>query len=89
MNTPLIVSKVNYGSIDSNDTSCQGYYIIIVCSYPYTLQEYLNIDVQVISYVEMLSEGTFPPDKYQFLSLCFFRNKIKQHNCIFEGNNQW
>ena len=55
----MIISKGNYGDIDDDGTSFKGYYIIIFSSYPYTLQEDLNIDVQFISYVEMVCEGTY------------------------------
>ena len=62
MNISLIISKLNYGAIDANDTSCKGYYIIRFYSSPYTLQEELNIYGQVIYYGEMVWEGTyFPP----------------------------
>ena len=39
MKISLIIHKVNYGAIDIDNTSCQGYYVIIFSSYPYTIQE--------------------------------------------------
>ena len=44
----FIISKVNCGAINSDDNSCQGYYIIRFSSSMYTLQEDLNIYVQLI-----------------------------------------
>ena len=44
----LAISKGNFGAIDTEDTSCHGYYTIIFTSAPYTLQEELKIDGQVI-----------------------------------------
>ena len=41
-------------AIDADDYSCHGYYIIKFSSSPYTLQEDLSIDGQVISSGEML-----------------------------------
>ena len=58
MNMYLIIYKVNYGAIDVENTSFQGYYIIILSSYPYTLQEGQNIYGQVIYSGEMVREGT-------------------------------
>ena len=48
MNISLIISKINYGAIDADDTSFQGYYITRFSSSPYKLQEDLNIYAQVI-----------------------------------------
>ena len=48
MNIFLIIAKINYGAIDTDDTSCQGFYIITFPLSPYTLQEDLNIDVKFI-----------------------------------------
>ena len=59
MNMPLIITKVNYGAIDSENYSCRGYYIIIFSSSPYTFQEDLNIYCKVISSGEMVRKGTY------------------------------
>ena len=48
MNIYLINYNGNHGAIDDDDTSCHGYYTIIFYAYTYTLQEDLNIDVQVL-----------------------------------------
>ena len=58
LNMYLIIMEGNYGAIDADDSSCHGYYIINLSSYQDTLQSYLIIDGQVISYSEMVSEGT-------------------------------
>ena len=57
-NILLIISIGNYVPIDADDTSCDGYYIIRFYSYPYTLQEDLNIYGQVIYSGEMVWEVT-------------------------------
>ena len=67
----LIATEGKYGAIDSDDSSCHGYYIIKFSSYPYTLQEELNIDGQVISYGEMVCEGNY-----------FFSININYHCCV-------
>ena len=56
---PLIIQKGDYGAFYADDNYFQGYYIIIFSSYPYTLQEDLNIDGQVISSGEMVYEGSY------------------------------
>ena len=38
INTSLIIIEENYGSIDDDDSTCHGYYIIIFDSFMYTLQ---------------------------------------------------
>ena len=48
MSMSLIILKVNYGAIDSETASFQGYYIINFSLSPYTLQYNMNIGVQVI-----------------------------------------
>ena len=55
----LIISKVNLGDIDADDTSCHGYYIIQFYLYLYTLHEDLNIDGQSIYSGEMVYKGTY------------------------------
>ena len=59
MNMSLIVMEVKYGAIDTDDSSCNGYYIIKFSSSPYTLQSDLNIDGKVISSGGMVCEGTY------------------------------
>ena len=49
MNMSLIIMEVKYVAIDTDDSSCHGYYIIKFSSLPYTLQSDLSIDGQVIS----------------------------------------
>ena len=59
MNMYLIIIEVNYGAIDADDYICRGYYIIIFSSFPYTLQEDLSIDGQVISSGEMVCDRNY------------------------------
>ena len=47
-----------HGSIDADDSTCHGYYIIKFYSYSYILQSNLSIYGQVISSGEMVCEGT-------------------------------
>ena len=49
MNMSLIITKGNYGAIDADNSSCNGYYIIKFSSSIYTLQSDWNIYGQVIS----------------------------------------
>ena len=56
--TFLIILKINYSAIDVDNNSCQGYYIIILSSSAYKIQEDLNIDGQVICSGEIIFEGT-------------------------------
>ena len=58
MNISLVIMEVKYGAIDIDNYLCHGYYIIKFSSSPYTLQEYLIIDGQVISSGEILCERT-------------------------------
>ena len=57
-NIYFIILKLNYGTIDTDDTPFHGYYIIMFSLSRYTLQEDFNIDVQVISYGEIVCKGT-------------------------------
>ena len=59
MNIYLIITERKYGTIDADDYSCHGYYIIKFASSPYTLQLDWGIYVQVISSGEMVCEGTY------------------------------
>ena len=42
-NMSLIISKLDFGATNADDTSCHGYYIIIFSSSSYNLQEDFNI----------------------------------------------
>ena len=82
MNMSLIIMKVKYGTIDTDDSSCHGYYIIKFSLSLYTLQSYFSIDSQVISSNEMVCEGNyfFPIN----INYCYYDLKIiKSINTIF------
>ena len=49
----------NYGAIDTDNSSCNGYYIIKFSSSLYTLQADLSIDGQDISSGTILFQGTY------------------------------
>ena len=49
MNMSLMIIEVNYGAIDADDSTCNGYYIIKAISSPYTLESDLIIDGQVVA----------------------------------------
>ena len=55
----LIIMEGYYGAIDSDDTTCHGYYIIRFSSSLYNFQADLSIYVQVIYYGEMLRARFF------------------------------
>ena len=59
MNMSLVIMEGIYGSIDADYSSCHGYYIVKISSYPYTFQADLSIDGQVISFGEVLYEVTY------------------------------
>ena len=61
MNMFLIMMEGHYSAIDSDDSTCHDYYIIIFSSCPYTLQADLNIDGRVISSGEIIREAIFSP----------------------------
>ena len=62
MNMSLIITEGKYGAIDTDDSSCHDYYIIMFFSSTYALQSDLIIDGQVISYGEMtFKENYFFP----------------------------
>ena len=65
MNMSLIITEGNYGAIDSDDSTCHGFYIIIFSSSTYTLQSDLSIYGQVISSGKMECKGTYFFNKYQ------------------------
>ena len=46
----FIIIEDKYGDIDTDDSSCHGYYIIHFSLYPYTLQADLSIYGKVISF---------------------------------------
>ena len=59
MNMSVIITEGKYGAIDSDDSSCHGYYIIKLYWSLYTFQSDLIIDGQVIYSGEMVCEGTY------------------------------
>ena len=59
MNISLIIMEGNYVCIDSDDSTCHGYYIIRFSSSLYTLFKNLIIDGQFISSGEMVFERTY------------------------------
>ena len=59
MNMYLIILGVKYVAIDTDDSLCNGYYIIKFSSYPYTLQSEMSIDGQGISSSKMVCEGPY------------------------------
>ena len=59
MNIYLIIMEGKYGAIDSENSSCHGYYIIKFSSSPYAPQVYSRIDGKVIYSGEMVCEGTY------------------------------
>ena len=82
VNISLIITKVKYGALDTDDSSCHGCYIIKFYSMPYTLQADLSIDGQVISSGKIVYEGTyfFPiSNNYIYYGL----QKTKYINTIF------
>ena len=80
MNMSLIITEGKYGAIDAYDSSCNGYYIIKNISSPYTLQEDLSIDGQVIYFGEMVFEVTY---LFQInINSHFMFNKKLNHNSV-------
>ena len=79
MNMSLITMEGDYGDIDADYSSFNGYHIIKISSSPYTLKAYLVIDGQVISSSEMVCEGAyyFPID---INSHYYVVQKIQQYN---------
>ena len=77
----LIIMEDRYCDIDDDDSTCHGYYIIRFYSSPYTIQSEFSINGQVISSGEMVCEGTYFFNKYQFSLLCLQKNKY--NNTIF------
>ena len=75
MNMYLIIREGKYGAIDTDDSSCHGYYIIKFYSLPYNLQPDLSIDGQVISSGKIVCEGTY-----------FFPININSHYYVFTIN---
>ena len=59
MNISMIIMEEKNGAIDTGNSSCCTYYIIRISSSPYTLQSYLIIDGQFISFVEIVYEGNY------------------------------
>ena len=69
-----------YGNIDSDDSTCHGYYIIIFYSSPYTLKADLSIDGQVISSGEMVCEVIYFSQSISIIIIMFYKriNPITQ-----------
>ena len=61
--TLLVISKGKFGDIDTKDTSCNDYYIILFTSTQYNHQYYFNIDERVISSGEIMREDTYSPPR--------------------------
>ena len=59
MNISFIIMEEKYGAIDTDASSCHGYYIIKFSSYLYTLQTDLSIDGQFISSGEISCERNY------------------------------
>ena len=91
MNMSLIIMEGNCVAIDTNDSSCRGYYIIKFSSSLYTLQVYLSIDGQFISSGEIVCEGTYfvPVNiNYHYFVLKIIKsiNTIVSLRTIINGN---
>ena len=69
----LIIIEGNYGDIDSNYSTCHGYYIIIFSPSSYTLKSDLSIDGQVISSGEMVFEGTYFFQSILIIIIMFYK----------------
>ena len=54
MNMYLIVFEGNYSAIDTDDSSCHGYYIMKFYSSLYKLQTDLSMNSQVVSSVKII-----------------------------------
>ena len=65
MNVSLITMEVKYDAIDTDDSSCHGYYIIKFYSYPYTLQVDLSNYGQIIYFNEIIYEVTYFFNQFQ------------------------
>ena len=76
MNMYLIIREGKYGAIDTDNSSCHGYYIIKFYSLPYNLQPDLSIDGQVISSSEIVCEGNY-----------FFPISINYHYYFLQNDN--
>ena len=59
MNVYLIIIEGKCCDVDTGDSSWHGYYIIKFSSSPYSLQEDSSIDGKIISFGEMVCEGTY------------------------------
>ena len=87
MNITLIIFEGSYGAIDSDDSTCHGYYIIIFSSYPYKLKADYNIGVHVICSGEMVCKGNY----YFSINInsiyIFSPKQNKQQNSFSEDNH--
>ena len=59
MNMSLIIMEGKYVAIDTDVTTCHGYYIIKFSLSPYTFQADLIIYGEAISSGEIVCEGTY------------------------------
>ena len=72
MNMSLVIMEGNYDAIDSDESTCHGYYIIKFYASPYTLKTDSIIDGQFISSGEMVCEGNY------------FSNNINSHYYVLQ-----
>ena len=77
MNISLIIMEGNYVSIDSDDSTCHGYYIIRFTSPPYALQADLVIYGQVILPVEIVCGVPFFQNQYQLFIFLLYKKLIQ------------
>ena len=87
----FIISEVKYGAIDTDDSSCNGYYIINFYSSPYILQAYLSIYGRVIPSGEIICEGTYfftinINYHYDVIQKTKFNNTMVSFRTIINGN---
>ena len=73
MKKSMITLEWNYGAIDTDDSTCNGYYVIKISASPYKLQADLSIYGQVISSREMICEGTYFFQSIPILIITFYK----------------
>ena len=88
MSISLIIMEGKYGSIDTDDSLCHGYYIIKFSSSPYTLQADLSIFGQVISSDEMVCEGTYYFQSILILVILFYKKLNPLPHFFFKDKNK-
>ena len=69
----LIITEGKYVAIDTDNSSCHGYYITKFSSSPYTLQADLSIDGKFISSGEIVCGGNY-----------FFSISINSHYYVLQ-----